>query len=878
MGISSPGIGSNLDVNGIVSKLMAVESQPLSTIAKKESGVQAKLSALGTLSGAVSAFQSSLGSLNSAATFQAVSAISNDTNIMVGTATAKAAAGTYNINVTQIAQSQTLASSGQLSTSASIGLGGSTTLSFQYGTASGGSFGLQGSTLGAAVATSGIADGSLTINGTAITTDTSTTSAKALAAAINAKASTSGVSATAAATSTGTLAAFTTTTDGLYSLSVGGVSILSGAAIGQTASDINAAVAAASSALATAGITASGDASVSGDGGLKFTRADGSNIALVEDLSNGSASGGFFGAAAGAVTSNTYLSSVTLNSTSTTPITIAGTSPSAAGLSAGTGGSFIGSSFTQDGNQTSGTVVIDGTNNSLQGIRDAINKANLGVNATIVSDGSATPYHLVLTSSKTGASSTLKLGVSGSPADTAISNLLAYDPAGTQNLTQNKAAQSTKLTVNGIAVSSNTTTINEAIEGVTLTVGKAGAANLTVARDTAAVKSGVSSFVKAYNDFNKTVKNLTSYDPETKKAGDLLGDATTAGIQSMIRRQLSTPVAGLGGSLTSLSQVGIAFQKDGSLSLDSSKLQTALTNNYSEIGGLFAAMGKASDSLINFNSSTAATKAGSYAVNITTLASKGSLTGNKDLNAVGNTPITIASGTTWNIDVNATSPVTASTSASVTISAGSYTASQLATMLQSAINGASNYSSAGVSVAASIDSNGFLKLESNRYGSTSKISVASGTGTTIDEVFGTATQVDGADVAGTINGGAATGSGQMLTGSAGSDAAGLKLEITGGATGSRGTIDFSQGYAYQLSNLTGNFLGSKGLISGRTDGLNATVKDIGRSRDSFNTKLVEIEKRYRAQFTALDVAIGRMTTTQSFLSQQLESLSNLAKG
>ncbi|UUZ57315.1 hypothetical protein LP419_28895 [Massilia sp. H-1] len=54
---------------------------------------------------------------------------------------------------------------------------------------------------------------------------------------------------------------------------------------------------------------------------------------------------------------------------------------------------------------------MDASNNSLQGIRDAINKANVGVTATIVSDGSATPNHLVLTSTKTGAASSMKISV-----------------------------------------------------------------------------------------------------------------------------------------------------------------------------------------------------------------------------------------------------------------------------------------------------------------------------------------------------------------------------------------------------------------------------------------------------------------------------------
>lgn len=60
MSISAPGIGSNLDVNSIVSQLMAVERQPLTLLAKRESDFQAKLSAYGTLKGALSAFQTAV--------------------------------------------------------------------------------------------------------------------------------------------------------------------------------------------------------------------------------------------------------------------------------------------------------------------------------------------------------------------------------------------------------------------------------------------------------------------------------------------------------------------------------------------------------------------------------------------------------------------------------------------------------------------------------------------------------------------------------------------------------------------------------------------------------------------------------------------------
>ena len=103
-------------------------------------------------------------------------------------------------------------------------------------------------------------------------------------------------------------------------------------------------------------------------------------------------------------------------------------------------GVYTGASFAENPDQPSGSITIDSSNNSLQGIRDAINKAGLGVTATIVADGSAEPNRLVLTSDKTGAASSMKITVDG---DAALQNLLGYDPAdgGAQKLSQTSAAQ-----------------------------------------------------------------------------------------------------------------------------------------------------------------------------------------------------------------------------------------------------------------------------------------------------------------------------------------------------------------------------------------------------------------------------------------------------
>lgn len=877
MGISTAGIGSGLDVEGIVTKLMQVEAAPLSNFDKKTAAYQAKVSAFGTISGALSAFQNSLSGLSTPTSFQSVSSTSSNTDVLVGSATSSAVAGLYKINVTQVAQSQTLASAGQSSATAPIGVG---TLSFQLGTVSGGTFGIAGGALDPTLASAGLANGALSINGTVIATSSATRNAQLLAEAINAKSTTTGVTATAGAAATAatlfgnggasTYGDIDTLAGGTYALSVGGVTVasqgtgLAGAVTGATLDATLAGSNSVTDALAAAGITYSGLAS---DGTLVFTNAEGGSIAVVESVT-GSVNGGIGHTAAeanGGSSVTAVSGGITLVSAAASPIKIGGTNPAKVGLTAGNGGSYLGATFTQDGNQLSGSLTIDSSNNSLQGIRDAINKAGIGVTATIVSDGSATPNHLVLASTKTGASSTIKISVSG---DAALSSLLAYDPAGVQNLAQNSAAQSTTLEVNGVPISSDTNAVSGAIQGVSLTIGQVGAASLTIAKDSTAVKNGVNAFVKAFNDLNKAVRDVSSYDATTKKGGPLLGDSTAQNIQSQVRKLISTSITGLSGDLTNLSQVGVTFQKDGTLSLDGAKLQKAITDHFSDIGGLFAAIGKTSDSLVNFTSSGTKTKPGSYALTVTTLATQASLTSENALAA----STVIAADTTWAVKLNDTDPSSVAHNATITVPAGTYTASALATLLQSSINAASPFKADNSSVTASIDGAGKLVIQSSRYGSVANFSLASLSGTAVADVFGSATAVDGVDVAGTIGGSILTGSGQFLTGAAGTDADGLKVEVTGGALGNRGTINFSQGYAHSLNALAATFLGTSGAITGRTTGLNASIKEISKAKDTFSERLVDIEKRYRAQYTALDTSISSLNSTASFLTQQFAAL------
>ncbi|MEK6685709.1 MAG: flagellar filament capping protein FliD, partial [Pseudomonadota bacterium] len=209
--------------------------------------------------------------------------------------------------------------------------------------------------------------------------------------------------------------------------------------------------------------------------------------------------------------------------------------------------------------------------------------------------------------------------------------------------------------------------------------------------------------------------------------------------------------------------------------------------------------------------------------------------------------------------------------ANVTLAAGTYTAASLAAEIQSRINGASAFSSAGIKVTLS-ESAGVLTITSNQYGSASTVSITGGNGKS--GLFGTPVETAGVNVAGTINGVTATGSGQTLTGAAGSS--GIVLKINGGATGDRGAVNFAHGFAAKLDKVVGEMLKGR-LIDSRIDGINSSIKDIGSQRGALLQRLENVEKRVRAQFTALDATIASMTQTSNFLQQQLSRLPGTGK-
>lgn len=551
-------------------------------------------------------------------------------------------------------------------------------------------------------------------------------------------------------------------------------------------------------------------------------------------------------------------------------------------------GKYSGGTFTPNADKSSQAVTIGSGQSSLTGIRDAVNAANFGVTATILNDGIGD--RLIFTSKDTGENNGLKITVAdasdASNTDDAGLSQLAYDPAAIagsgKNLTESVVAQNASVKVDGISVTKATNVMSDVIQGVTLNLLKISAANTTttinVARDTDTVKSSIEAFVKSYNDINKTVKDLTGYNAATKKGAILQGDGSALSVLTQIRRNLNSMLTGLNGAYSSLSQIGVSFQKDGTLALDSTKLQKALDTNFNDIAGLFASVGKPTDSLVNYISATDKTKPGSYAVSVSQLSTQGKKSGAAtaalaDTAGTFTAPFVVDStNDTFTLKVDNT------LSGTITLAQGSYaTAAALTAEIQSKINGDSALKTVAASVVVSFDSaTDMLMLTSSRYGSTSAIEVAAvdtNTATTLG--FSSGLGVAGVDVVGTINGVNATGAGRFLTGATGDVSEGLKLEITGTTTASRGTLDYTQGHAYRLDKLADKLLESSGSIASRIDGISKSIKDLTQRREVLVDRFDRKERSYRTQFTALDGLLGKMRGTSEYLTQQLAALANI---
>lgn len=243
-------------------------------------------------------------------------------------------------------------------------------------------------------------------------------------------------------------------------------------------------------------------------------------------------------------------------------------------------------------------VMLTPASNSLQDLADAINSSGLAVSASILNDGGSNGMHLVVSSNQTGAASPIALTGTGVLAAMSFDPLaavnFAYDPLGNPPvvMSQTQAAQDARFSIDGMNISAASNTVTGAIQGVVLQLSQPGAAPvaLSVSRDPAATKAAISSVAKAWNDLRSLVSTQTAWNDTTKTGATLHGDSGPASILSQLRNAMTRPVSGAG-SYSTLNDLGMSFQKDGTLAVNDSKLSTAIAGNFKDLQSLLGGSG-----------------------------------------------------------------------------------------------------------------------------------------------------------------------------------------------------------------------------------------------------------------------------------------------
>ncbi|MGE9549822.1 flagellar filament capping protein FliD [Erwinia amylovora] len=250
----------------------------------------------------------------------------------------------------------------------------------------------------------------------------------------------------------------------------------------------------------------------------------------------------------------------------------------------------------QGGDAKPVTISLAAGNSSLTGIRDAINKADAGVTASIIKTGDGS-YRLSMTSDKTGTDNAMTIAVSG---DSALQSFMAYDGTSSSNMTQSVAAKNAELTVNNVAIENSSNTISDALEGITLNLNDVTSGNqsLSITKDTSGASSAITNWVNAYNTLQDQFTSLTKYtavavgaDAQDTSNGALVGDSTLRTIQSQLKSMLTN--AASSSTYKTLAQIGVTSDPStGSLSIDSTTLSSALSSDPDGVKEMIVGDGK----------------------------------------------------------------------------------------------------------------------------------------------------------------------------------------------------------------------------------------------------------------------------------------------
>jgi len=207
--------------------------------------------------------------------------------------------------------------------------------------------------------------------------------------------------------------------------------------------------------------------------------------------------------------------------------------------------------------------------NTLDQLASSINSQNLGVNASVVTD--STGSRLALVAAASGAAADFSL--------TSQSGLTFTHPV---------AGTDASLAVDGVPITSSSNTVTGAISGLTLNLtSKTGSTPITVALapNATLITQAITNFVTAYNTLSRDLKSQFTYNAATGTSGTLSADSTVRSLQEQL---LASSNYSSGATVaSSLNAIGVTTNQDGSLSVNSAALSSAITNNFTGVASFF---------------------------------------------------------------------------------------------------------------------------------------------------------------------------------------------------------------------------------------------------------------------------------------------------
>ena len=213
------------------------------------------------------------------------------------------------------------------------------------------------------------------------------------------------------------------------------------------------------------------------------------------------------------------------------------------------------------------------------GVVAAINSSNRGYKAQLINDGSSSPFKVMI------------MGANGATEGFSVSSDDAGGAFGSSfSVPSGSAASDASVTVDGLTYIRKTNAITDIVPGLTLNLKAVSStpASISMARDTTDLKTKIKALVTAYNDFDNIIKETTNPKSTLDTYGaTLVSDSTVR----MVRQQMRSLIFGVsstpGTTYKSLSQIGFSLDQTGVLTLDETKLDTALLTGVDDVAKMF---------------------------------------------------------------------------------------------------------------------------------------------------------------------------------------------------------------------------------------------------------------------------------------------------